>query len=68
MLQSIVLSCYPFHILLLARIVANHGWTLQQGSIAVAASERNLFSFFALPALGLTWGGCFNWRWKSHPS
>ena len=88
MLQSIVLSCYPFHILLLVRIVANHGWTLQQGSIP--AAKRNLFFFsflfsflfsvflsssclllfffFALLALGLTWDGCFNCRWKSHPS
>ena len=46
MLQSIVLSCYPFHILLLVRIVANHGWTLQQGSIPASKISLFFFPFF----------------------
>ena len=79
MLQSILLSCYPFHILLLPSIVANHGWTLHQGSIAVATTTKKekgknifwgnfLFFFAFIACTGLIWDECFNCQRKSHPS
>ena len=66
MLQSIVLSCYPFHILLLSSIVANHGWTLHQGSIAVEQHQKKWKKYaenpqnFSFSLLYLHW---VNMRW-----
>ena len=52
-LQSISLSCYPFHILLVPSIVANQEWTLHQG--IQIWKEKVSFARAALAGFNLRW-------------